>query len=307
MALEPVTVRYRDVTGAVRRVRVQARVPSGATSPAPVVVWSHGGTEGRRAPVRLAQEWSDALVGAGYAVVVIAHPSRGPAEERALCAALGPATCATYPSLGWDRAHDVSAVLDRLEAEAAPGGSLAGQIDPSLVVHVGHSAGGAAALLLVGARREIAGEVRDLSDPRVVAAVSSSGPGVGPHLDQGFDDTSFATVDRPHLLLTGVGDTTEGTSGADRRRVADAVPASHAHLAWFTDDTAAHGTFDLDTSACRRRGGTPEVCDRHTTVITSVVAAFLDAHVRDDPAARAWLASDAASRLGRGTVELTVP
>lgn len=56
-----------------------------------------------------------------------------------------------------DRPGQVSAVLDWVSLQAAPGGWLAGVADPSRVAVVGHSLGGTTALALAGARLDLDG------------------------------------------------------------------------------------------------------------------------------------------------------
>lgn len=297
----PRTIDYVDVTGSLRSIRIQVRHPEQSDGPLPVVIWSHGGSEGRRNPARIGIGWSDVLVRAGYLVIVVAHPARALADHRRLCQALEATDC-TFPSLVWDRPADVSAVLDWLHSEAP--GPLRSLADLDRIAHAGHSAGGSAALALAGTRRDLAGIDQLVDEPRVRATVASSGPAIG---RTGLDGSSFLTVDRPVLSLSGIGDDSGGTDSEARGLVGRSLPHPWGHSGWFDDHTATHATFNLDARPCRRRAEDPTVCERHHAVLTSAVVAFLDLHLRKDESAATYLRSGRLEALSEGSFTLTMP
>ena len=57
---------YTDTAGDQREVRVLIRQPLGAPAPMPVVVWSHGGADGKSSPATSMVEWSETTARAGY-------------------------------------------------------------------------------------------------------------------------------------------------------------------------------------------------------------------------------------------------
>ena len=63
--------------------------PGRSAEPAPVVVWSHGGSQGRRDPRSVGVRWGRAFGNAEAAFVAIAHPGRSVAERIAVCAVVG--------------------------------------------------------------------------------------------------------------------------------------------------------------------------------------------------------------------------
>jgi predicted dienelactone hydrolase len=95
----------------------------------PVVIWSHGGAEGKRDPANSMAEWSTVSERAGYFSIAIAHARRDGASRNDLCTSIGmdSETCRLFAHLNWDRPHDIRTVLDELERMAM--GELRGVID----------------------------------------------------------------------------------------------------------------------------------------------------------------------------------
>ncbi len=52
-----------------------------------MVIWSHGGAEGKRQPDGVLVEWSRTTAKAGYLTVTIAHQPRDDGSRQRLCAA----------------------------------------------------------------------------------------------------------------------------------------------------------------------------------------------------------------------------
>ena len=290
----PVTVAldYADVTGATRTFEVAVRAPIGAPEPLPVVVWSHGGNDGRNDALGVGTEWAAILVAAGYLVIDIAHAPRGPASIQALCDHLGydAVGCVMFKYLHWDRPHDAARVFDFVAAQAAAG-PWAGRIDPARIVYAGHSAGSGGVLMVDGAPRDFAGQLVALPDPRPVAFLANSPQGPG---DEGFVEASFAGCARPTLVNTGVGDDTN-VLGVNRARSFDLMPPGDKFRLYVREPAARHTTFDQNGDACAtysaQQGLDPARCDLYRQWIASAALAFLDAYARDSAAARAYLAS----------------
>lgn len=315
---------YTDAAGRQRQVKVMLRVPIGAPMPPPwpVVVWSHGGADGKGSPAHSMVEWSELTAAAGYLTVSIAHAGRDAASREALCrspalAINDRATCEQFKYLNWDRPHDIRAVLDELERLAA--GEFRGQIDLRRIAVGGHSAGSGGALTVAGARRIFVDHAVELSDARPIAflAFSPQQPG-----SEGFFDTRFqkpshswAHIRRPVLAATGDGDSTCNTGVVVQGCVGDTpfgrrigfqrMPADgNKYELYLHDANAFHTLFELNAGKCPQLQVPQSFCDDAVRWLSSTALAFLDAHVRQGmPAALQWLHSDRIERASGGVAE----
>ena len=146
--LEDVT--YQDVLGETRTVPIAVYRPKNAPRPAPVVVLSHGGADGKTNPTKSMDKWAAVVASAGYTAVAIAHAGRNSQGYTALCDHLKvPETIQCAIKINWDRPHDVGAVLDWL-ARKSTEEPWQGVLDLSRIAHVGHSAGASAGQMLGG-------------------------------------------------------------------------------------------------------------------------------------------------------------
>src|SRR5262245_50577 len=87
---------YTDNAGLQRSIEAAIRIPTGAPIPMPVVIWSHGGAEGKTDPLNSMVEWSETTAGAGYLTISIAHTPRTDQERLQLCQSIGindPGSC----------------------------------------------------------------------------------------------------------------------------------------------------------------------------------------------------------------------
>lgn len=80
---------YTDNAGLQREVKVLIRQPLGASLPMPVVVWSHGGAEGKNNPATSMAEWSEVSAAAGYLTLSVAHSPRDESSRGELCRSIG--------------------------------------------------------------------------------------------------------------------------------------------------------------------------------------------------------------------------
>ena len=315
---------YTDIAGLPRTVKVLLRIPTGAPLPMPVVIWSHGGAEGKDNPRNSLANWSIATAEAGYLTVSIAHTPRevlpnGDISRRLLCQALLPplddAACKVFKHLNWDRPHDISAVLTELEGMNAQG-PLRGQIDVLKMAVGGHSAGAGGALTVAGALRRFSGDPVNLSDDRPIAflAFSPQQPGSEGFFDTRFDSAehSWKYIQKPTLIATGDGDSTcnpgvepgscVGDTPFGRRISFGRMPHSgNKYHLYIHDEQTFHTLFALSTSKCSdpRINVNQQKCDEIARWLKSTALAFLDYHVRGEPLALQWLQSDnivAASR-----------
>lgn len=314
------SISYTDIAGQPRGVRVMVRVPVGAAAPLPVVIWSHGGASGKESPATSMTEWSEVTAIAGYLTVSIAHAGRNPGSRNSLCQAISIAdieTCEVFKYLNWDRPHDIRAVLDEL-ARMNTSGEFAGQIDMHRIAVGGHSAGAGGAQTIAGAKRIFVGAPVEISDPRPVAflAFSPQQPG-----GEGFFDTRFqkqrhswTDVHRPVFTATGDGDSTcdpgptpgscIGDTPFGRRIGFERMPADgNKYQLYVHDADAFHTLFQLNAAKCGPLNVDQAKCDEIVRWLSSAALAFLDAYVRQSPAALQWLQSDRIENASLGVVE----
>ena len=260
---------YTDVTGAERTVVIEVRTPTANRTTSPVVVWSHGGSTGKRSPARVGTQWSKAMNQAEFVFVAIAHPGRTDASRRELCDALEVESCGEFKYLLWDRLRDAQVVFDWLE-RAADDGKLF--VDLDRLAYGGHSAGAMAVMVMAGMDQPYATGVPMPTDDRPSAFLVASPPGAE---ENGLTAASLDGLDRPMLLLTGAGDTTGGTVGADRLALFDLIDSDQVMLVSTDSEHVGHTTFDLNTQPCVRAGGTATECRDMVRALGTTAQVFL--------------------------------
>ncbi len=299
------SVAYTDIAGSLRTIQIHIRQPNTMPGPLPVVVWSHGGAEGKTNAADAMREWSEATARSGYLTVSIAHAPRQIAERSRLCSALGiavPNDCETFKHLNWDRPNDIRRVLDDLTLRNAQG-PLRGRLDLSRIALGGHSAGSGGTLSVAGAVRVFNRALHSFADSRPVAflAFSPQGPSSEGFFDTEFakPDTSWDALSRPVLIGTGDGDAScdppgECTPGGEtpfgRRTAFERMPGGGKYLLYIHDSDAYHGLFGLDTG-CVAKGISAAKCQAFPQWLRSAALAFLDTHVRQRSQAITWLRS----------------
>lgn len=282
-----------------RPIRFARYEPLGVPHPLPVVVVSHGGSSGVDDPLGVLEQWSARLADRGFYVVAIAHTPRSTSERQALCRALGASVDACINELkplNYDRPRDFSLVVDRLEDLDD------GTFDLDHMGYLGHSAGAGSAIVTAGATRALFdGATPDAHpDDRPIAFVGLSPQGID---DDGFAEGSWVGVDRPVLTATGLSDGDSEAIARGRRDAYDGMPAGDKYRLWLEHPAAKHGLFGGNAEACVGQHATLEECEEMASWIQSVVYAFLDAYLRDDADAAAWLATDDVVVAGGGVVE----
>jgi predicted dienelactone hydrolase len=275
------------------------RHPSGLTGPVPVVLFSHGLGGNQDAFAEL----STHLASHGYAVI---HPTHGDSlrERRTRGESLqapfeSPERASAAINLR-DRRADIVFLLDSFaEIEAlAPGLRL----DRTRIAMAGHSAGAMTTQVVTGVRFEVAGVARSFRDPRIRAGVLISGQGVVAE-SRALTKESWRDLSLPTLTLTGTEDYA--------RRVSTQTPETRQHPYRYAPPGdkyllviagATHSSYQ-GKDASRRSGDRPGVDVQKVASLTNTATlAFLDAYVRDDSGAKAYLQSEALRQLsGTGT------
>lgn len=207
----------------------------------PIILLSHGhGSSNFLSSMRGYSPLADYYAAHGFVVILPTHLS-----SKTL--ALDPA--GPEGPLFWrSRAQDMHAILNELgEIEAAVPG-LAGRLDTDRIAAVGHSLGAHTVSMLAGSRvtDPATGEVIDLKDGRIKAAVMLSPPGDGKDMTAaaaerfpaiGANDFSYMTL--PSLVATGTKDFNPVFSERRDWR-ADAYHLSPAPKALLTLEDGGH-------------------------------------------------------------------
>lgn len=225
-----------------RDVPVTIYAPAAATSPLPLVVFSHGIGEDRDSYAYLGSAWA----AHGFIAVHVTHAGTDKAMLRRGYRHLYRAT--KDPENWRVRPGDISFAIDQLQS----------RIDPTRIAVAGHSAGAWTALATA------------MSDPRVKSVIEISLPKLGTYAPASW------TLPIPVLHLTGTCDTSLIYRTWPRdRRVAFEQSTSPDQLL-VTLAGARHETFS-------------NAEDPLHPLVVEITLAWLDATLRDDATARAWL------------------
>ena len=166
------TVQEFDWQDAARQRAVPVRLylpkTANASTPVPLIVFSHGIGGTRRGYSYLGQFWASQ----GYASLHLQHVG----SDRAIWtgnvfSVTGRLHAAAQDSEAMARVRDLSFALDQVLA-----GPLATRVDATRVIAAGHSYGANTTLLAAGAKVERDGKLVDLHDARIKAAIVISAP-----------------------------------------------------------------------------------------------------------------------------------
>jgi len=271
-----------------RDIPLRITWPAG-TDPCPVLIWCHGALGSKDAYQELIRSW----VSHGYVVI---QPTFGDslvyldAEQRRNMGTLAGLVNSPHVLTQWDkRPREVSLLIDRLPEleQAIPG--LAGRLDAARLAVGGHSYGAHTSMLLAGVQPRVAWRSMSFRDPRVKAVLLVSPSGTSRILTE----ASFASLAAPALIITGDNDGSpmrgqEDKTGTWRRAVYDHAPPGDRYLLWIKD---AHHNFGGISGAARWSGAGPDNPAQVELVRTTCLA-MLDAYVKGDPYARAYLARE---------------
>lgn len=276
-----------EVSDTTRRREIPVRVFLPMTSsPAPVVLFSHGLGGSREGNLYTAKHWS----ARGYVVVCLQHPGSDTSVWRDVpltqrMTAMRKAASAENFQL---RVKDVPAVLDQLTAwNKETAHPLAGRLDVQHVGMSGHSFG-AVTTQAVSGQGFLRGSPT-FTDPRIKAALamSPSAP------RRGDAKSAFGKVSIPWLLMTGTKDLAPigDADLASRLAVFPALPPGGKYE--LVLENAEHSAFTDRALPGDRERRNPN----HHRAIVAISTAFWDTYLRDDPAAKAWLDGDGPSKI----------
>jgi pimeloyl-ACP methyl ester carboxylesterase len=280
-----------------RDVQLQVSWPD-AKGSFPVIAFSHGAVCFPQQYASITDFW----VSHGYVVIRPDHldsPNLGKVKPQ------------DAPRLLDTRVRDMSFVLDELTTIDAQLSAFPGTIDPEHAAVAGHSFGGMIAMVKTGlTMQDATGTVlASYPDPRFRVAVIMSGVGQVPPLKNMpqvayMTDDAFAGLARP--LLASGGTLDEGNVGTGevypwQWRMSPYTLARPGDKYSLVLDNADHYLGGL---ICREdRGGEDD--PQAVAVVRAVQTAFLDAYLKDDAAAQAWLVTGDLQGRDGGRAELT--
>lgn len=286
-AASSVDVQTFTVTDIARKrdLPIRLYLPT-ATSPAPVLLFSHGLGGSNENDVFLGQHWARR----GYVAVFLQHPGSDTSvwKDKPLVQRMAAMRAAASAENFLLRVADVPAVLDQLTAwNAQREHPLHGRLDLSKVGMSGHSFGAVTTQAVSGQYFPAAN--KSLADPRIKAAVAFS-PMVP---KRNTPEEAFGKVTLPWLLMTGTKDQSliANDTAESRRGVYKALPPGGKYE--LVLDKGEHSAFSDRALPGDRQARNPN----HHRLMLAFTTAFFDAWVRGDAAARGWLDGDAAKKL----------
>jgi predicted dienelactone hydrolase len=299
-----------------RDIEVTVRYPvaaPGAPGRFPLVIFSHGAGGSREAFAELTAHWASH----GYVVVLPTH-----ADSIGLRRRQGEDLSRLRRDLEslrrdvkpLDRLADVVFLLDAIGALEQRVAGLrdkngAGRIDRERIGMAGHSAGALITQMAVGVkvRGAVPGallDARDVGDSRIDAAVVISGQGTTNRM---FTDRSWNELSEPMLVVTGSKDVAAigKETPTSRREPFDRAKPGDKYLVFI--EGATHSSYQGKGPGLRLDREQPPDAELQmiASVTSSATLAFLDLYLKDDPAARVYLGSEAlvAFSGGKATLE----
>lgn len=271
--------------GRDRSMPVRIYHPEGAPGPLPVIILSHGLGGSRAGYEYLGRHWASH----GYVSVHLQHVGSDDSVWRGQADPMGAMRRAANARNTIQRGLDVKFALDQIEALHAGDPVLGGRLDPERIGFSGHSFGSHTTLMAIGQVFVLpGGRTFSFAAPRVKAAVALSPAPLGRPEDVA---QVYGGIRVPCFHMTGTRDESiiSDAGPADRRIPYDNISLADQYLLIL--DGGDHMVF----SGFRRHGdGTKDAL--HHNLIRMASTAFLDAYLRGDEAARAWLAEGGFAR-----------
>jgi len=279
-----------------RQIPVKYYLPAAldkATTPFPVVIFSHGLGGSREAAVYL----GDYLCKHGYVGVFIQHPgsdesfwkpdlqkSGGAVDKAKILSKFK--TQLMNPMHAVNRAKDVHFVVDMLEQANKSNPRLKGKLDLNKIAIAGHSFGSWTALTASG-QSMVTPFGKEISsvEPRIKAAIYLSPTAPRKNTDPAV---VFGKIQIPGLHLTGTADDSpvNDAKAIDRRIAFDNISKSDQYL------VILNGADHMVFGGRARKVLKPEDM-KHQEIVQETTLHFLDAYLKGDSDAKKWLKTQA--------------
>jgi dienelactone hydrolase len=252
----------------------------------PLIVFSHGNEGSMLAYDPIITHW----VSYGYVVIQPDHPDSYlvPEEDRA------------HDYEDWEeRIEEVEFILDALDQIEASIPALAGKIDRDRIGMAGHSFGAHTTQLVSGA---ILVTNDTFLDPRIKVALMISPQGISDALDE----DSWSSFTNPMMVITGTNDTgREGQPWTWRMDPYNFSPADGDKHAVIIDG-AYHNFGDIYGFGELPPDLAPDagpLNPTHVSYVQSATIAFLDAYLKEMPAAQEYLAGTEMEAASGGEID----
>jgi predicted dienelactone hydrolase len=206
------------------------------------------------------------------------------------------------------RPRDLSFAIDEATLWNETHERLRGRLDLARVGAMGHSFGAFTTMVVCGMRPALdwltptvapgKGLGPALRDPRVKCGVALSPQGVG---EPFFLAESFASLAVPLLGISGTKDDQQAGQPATNRKDAFTLWAGDGHsFVWLAN--ARHLDF-TDSTGGSGRGLPSDTRDEVQPIVRAATRAFLDRHLKADPAPRSAISVEALEPLLSGKID----
>lgn len=303
--------------GRNRELSISLCIPDGP-GPYPLVVFSHGAYGSAKDVMAIGRFWASS----GYVVILPTHadsfhytersdendPWSGPHDFGAYGK---PTTQGTWKPIWTQRPRDIRFILDSLSTIEERVPEVKGKIDSKRIAAAGHSLGAYTTMLLGGTTVDIPGGTKGLTfdDDRLSAFILISPQGQG---QQGLTETSWKNLRGPMLLITGSYDTGVYEQPATWREDAYLLSRPGDKYLLFIKG-ANHNSYmgyhvvkKDDARPLQRPGETDEQAGAAIFAQTQLATLrFLDAYLKDDAEAKAYLQRNQIEKDSAGRATMT--
>lgn len=267
-----------------KNIETLVRYPDGV-GPFPIIIFSHGSLSNKEAFGPASEHWASH----GYVVI---HPNHTDARNSITTGGMSQSRFggAGGNSGRVERIKDVTSVLDALNQVETQIPALKGKLNRDAVAVAGHSFGAYVAQCHGGVKTLVDGKLQNLSDPRVKCVVPISAQGESQ--SYGLTAESWTDANTPAMHITGTRDRSApdrpgGQFGDVTTKVVPFDRSPHGGKYLLIIEGATHISFG---GRLGRMQSSRMRSDADAASLTkSISLAFLEAYLKQDLDAKAWL------------------